>query len=77
MKYPLLVVEWDDAETNLGWEEVPEELNPARVITAGFLVLETERHILLVGSYEPDGKHTNERMQIPKGMIISRKEIDA
>jgi len=77
MKYPLVIVEWDDAETFIGWEELPKELHVARVITVGFLAMESEKHILLIGSYEPEGKETNDRMQIPKGMIISRREINA
>jgi len=77
MRYPLLIVEWDDAETFNGWEPVPSELNFARVITVGFLAKETEKHMMLVASFEPEGLNTNERMQIPKGMIISRREINA
>lgn len=67
-KYPIIIVLWDDAETAGGWEEIPEEIKPAIATSVGFLVKESEEHILLVGSY--DDRHTNCRIQIPKRMII-------
>lgn len=72
-KYPLVEVIWDDASTDNGWEEPPEKLVPELVTTVGFLVRETATHILIANSYDPN--HTNGRIQIPTGMIISRKVL--
>lgn len=72
-KFKLIEVTWDDAQTDDGWGEAPEVLEPALVTTVGFLVRETKEHLLIASSY--DDKHTNGRIQIPKGMIKSRKEI--
>lgn len=72
-KYPLIEVIWDDASTDNGWEPVPEELKAELVTTVGFLVRETDKHLLIANSYDPN--HTNGRIQIPVGMIVSRKVI--
>lgn len=72
-RYPLIEVIWDDASTDNGWEPVPTELTPELVTTVGFLVRETDKHLLIANSYDPN--HTNGRIQIPVGMIVSRKVI--
>ena len=72
-KYPLVEVIWDDASTDNGWEPVPTELQAELVTTVGFLVRETDKHLLIANSYDPN--HTNGRIQIPVGMIVSRKVI--
>lgn len=72
-KYPLIEVIWDDASTDNGWDAVPETLSPELVTTVGFLVRETDAHLLIANSYDPN--HTNGRIQIPKGMVISRKVL--
>lgn len=72
-KYPLIEVIWDDASTDNGWEAVPESLVPELVTTVGFLVRETDKHLLIASSYDPN--HTNGRIQIPLGMVVSRKVL--
>lgn len=72
-KYKLIEIEWDDAQTDDGWEEAPDDLEPALAITVGFLIRETKDHLLIASTY--DEKHTNARLQIPKKMIVSRKEL--
>lgn len=71
-RYPLVVVEWDDAETSGGWEEPPAELGEAIAITVGFLIRETTKHLLIASSYDSTNTHTNGRIQIPIGMIKTR-----
>ena len=71
-RYPLIVVEWDDAETSGGWEEPPAELGEARAITVGFLIRETSKHLLIASSYDSTNTHTNGRIQIPVGMVKTR-----
>lgn len=72
-KYPLVYIEWDDAEADNGWEEAPVDLKEAIAITVGFLVRETEKHLLIASSY--DNHHTNGRLQIPRGMVKSMKVL--
>lgn len=72
-KYPLLVVTWDDAESDDGWEEAPTTLEAALATSVGFLVRQTQEYILLAQSY--DNGHTNGRFQIPKVNIKDMKEI--
>lgn len=73
-KYNLVEVIWDDAESDYGWEELPEdELKPKLVTTVAFLIKESEHHILLASSY--DDHMTNNRMQIPRGMIKDFKVL--
>lgn len=72
-KYKLYEIIWDDAQTDDGWDEPPEDLKPAVAVTVGFVVRETKNHILIASTY--DESHTNGRLQIPKKMIISKKEI--
>ena len=72
-KYPLVEIIWDDASTDNGWEPVPEDLNAELVTTVGFLVRENATHLLIANSYDPN--HTNGRIQIPIGMVLSRKVI--
>jgi hypothetical protein len=72
-KYPVVVVTWDDAESDDGWGEAPEELEPKLATSVGFLVRQTEKYILLAMSY--DNGHTNGRFQIPKALIKETKEI--
>jgi len=72
-KYSLIEITWDDAATDSGWEDVPKKLEPSLAMTVGFLVRETKDHILVASTY--DDNHTNARIQIPKKLIKSRKEI--
>ena len=71
-RYPLVVVEWDDAETSGGWEEPPADLGEAIAITVGFLIRETTKHLLIASSYDSTNTHTNGRIQIPVGMIKTK-----
>lgn len=66
-KYPVVVIIWDDAETAGGWEEIPEEIKPAIATSMGFLIKESDDHVLIASSY--DERHVNGRLQIPRGMI--------
>lgn len=72
-KYPLVEVQWDDAEVDTGWTETPDKLEPSIATTVGFLVKETRNHILIASTY--DELHINGTIQIPKKMIKTRKEI--
>jgi hypothetical protein len=72
-KFPIVEVIWDDAETDMGWDLIPQELSPAVATTVGFLAKETQDHLLICSTY--DKHHTNARLQIPKKMVISLREL--
>jgi len=76
---PLVEVVWDDAESGNGWEvEIPETLKDRLCLTVGFLVKETENHILIASTISQDVKenlHFNCYLQIPMGMVKSLKKL--
>lgn len=67
--YPIVLVTWDDAAGfRHGWTSKDEPLVPQLAISVGFLIQETENHILIAQDADGDGSH-NGRGQIPRGMI--------
>ena len=71
--YDLYEVWWDDAAgLRNGWMERTEHPKPQMVISVGFLISETEDHIIIAQDTDPDGQH-NGRTQIPRGMIKHAK----
>lgn len=71
--YPLVLVEWKDAQTSHGWEEETElESTLPNIITVGFLLLETSDAFLICSTVGMD-KTSNSRLLIPKGMVTSSK----
>ena len=74
----LEIVEWDDAETKIGWvdHDVALELfrePPPRVVTVGFVIHETEDSLWLASSIKPGG--WGELSRIPAGMVRRREEV--
>lgn len=79
LKYPFVIVVWDDAESNDSWQELNEhkELKPTLALTAGFLVKENKDYVLIADSYflEEDSKIISNTTKIPKGMIKELHEV--
>jgi len=75
LKFPLVEIRWDDAETSGGWEQATD-LAPkhAEAITVGFLVAETADHVVIANTVGEDGS-TNGRIQIPSKMILKRRTM--
>lgn len=77
--YPLVEVIWDDAASNsASWVDVDDVAKPEQVNTTGFLVKETDTYITVAGSVSNDEeniKNVGSTMTIPKGMIVSRREV--
>ena len=72
MRYPLVHIEWDDASADNKWVSVDDiEIDDGTVTTIGFLVKETDKHIVIASTCW--GSDVNAMMQIPKAMIVSRK----
>lgn len=71
--YPLIMVEWKDAQTSHGWEEETEvDTNLPTVMTIGFLIRETTDAFLICSTVGLD-KTNNSRLLIPKGMVTNSK----
>lgn len=77
--YPLTEVIWDDAASNSeSWVHLDDVIQPERVNTTGFLVKETEDYITIaasVSAIEDYIETVGNTMTIPKGMIVSRREV--
>lgn len=77
--YPFVEIVWDDAASNSAtWVEVSEVTAPEQVITRGFMVKETDTYVCLAGSVSNEELHeqtVGNTMTIPKGMIVSRREL--
>ena len=77
-KYPLFVVIWDDAESEVSWQEEPlEPLAPCLCTSIGFLVRDEPDRILIADSYFPGTRTISNTIKIPRGMIREMYEIRA
>jgi hypothetical protein len=80
MKYPLVMIEWYDAESEVTWEDpkaVAEWSKKDFIATeVGFLIHEDKNHIVLTSQIGSDGTIGN-RTRIPKPWLKSRKKIKA
>lgn len=71
-KYPVVIVEWDDAAGEPGWFHTPEvDAEPLRCISVGFLVAETEKAICIATTYTEKYDKIADYVTIPRGMIVS------
>lgn len=77
--YPLVEVIWDDAASNSeSWVHIDEIVVPERVNTTGFLVKETDTYLTIaasVSAVEDYIETVGNTMTIPKGMIVTRREV--
>lgn len=76
-KHDIELIVWRDAVADSGWK-VAEDIEPTQeVFSIGLLVVDTEDHIVLGGSWggEGDGLETNNRITIPTAWVKSRKKV--
>ena len=77
LRYSTYLIEWDDAMADASWEILREEdIKESKCYTLGFLVGETEKHIVIASTYDEESEYTNARLQIPKGMITKQIRVD-
>lgn len=75
-KYPLYVVVWDDAESEVSWQEEPlQPLEPCLCTSIGFLVRDEPDRILIADSYFPGTRTISNTIKIPRGMIREMYEV--
>lgn len=67
--YDLVEVIWNDASDLVsGWSKEIDADEPALALSVGFLVRETEEHIVIALDTDGEGNH-NGRSQVPRGMV--------
>lgn len=71
-----LIIEWHDATSNDGWTSPDADVDVEHIVSAGWLIKETEIYVTIAGSiYRNSPSTIGSTMTIPKGMIVSRKEV--
>lgn len=71
-----LIIEWQDATSNDGWTSPDADVDVEHIVSAGWLIKETDVYITIAGSiYRNSPSTIGSTMTIPKGMIVSRKEV--
>lgn len=75
-EYPLVAIEWDDAETDVGWQNREDHVEPTDKLayTVGYLIKKTANHIVIASTVGMDGS-TNNRIQIPYGMVKKLTDV--
>lgn len=77
--YKFIEVIWDDAASNSdAWVHKDDIALPEQVITRGWLIKEDERSVAIassVSNVEEFEDTVGNTMTIPRGMIISRREL--
>lgn len=69
--YPIVEIIWDDPTAlTHGWLDNTDlaDVKPGLVLSVGFLIQETEDHIIYASDLDPRGNH-NGRTQLPRGVI--------
>jgi len=76
MKYPLVLVIWDDAVSGHGWEAIQDiDSKPHEIHTVGYMVKQTKEAVTLVMSLDHENDYQNCTFVVPKGMIKEIKKL--
>lgn len=74
-KLDLVLIEWADAESQDAWTEMDDVRNvPKKVYSVGWLLLEDDDAVTLIGSKSSDDM-CFASVTIPKGMILKRTKL--
>lgn len=77
MKPKIVYVEWRDAVSTQGWEDLGYRASPAKCTTVGFLVKNRKKYVTIAATFAKSGiKESNNRISIPSDWISSMREID-
>lgn len=75
-KYDLVEITWEDAASSHGWEELEEtDIDEQLALTVGFLIKENGSRVVIAGTCGTTD--SNNRIQIPRGMIRNMKVLIA
>jgi len=72
----VVLIEWDDAVAGAGWIADHNGQRPDRCISIGAVVAEDAQSVTLAGTWglDCDGSlQSNNRMTIPRGMIVKQR----
>lgn len=74
------VVQWYDAAVSSGWAESHDGHASHLIVSAGWIVNESERDIVIAGDYSPDPREpnryeTNRRLAVPKAWVKTIKKL--
>ena len=67
------LIVWHDAVAGVGWADRGDESGTSVILSVGHVLTETPGYIVLAGSWDDEDTHSNNRMTIPKGMLIRRQ----
>jgi len=77
-KYPLVLVQWNDAQSDAGWgdiEDIKKWADEKYVVNeVGWLISKTKSHIVITNEVGNDGSIGN-RTKIPNTWVIDRKVL--
>lgn len=79
-KYPLVIVEWDDAYATSFWRDNDEldkiaNGNSFECINVGWMIRETKKCILLASRWSPNDEQFGLVERLPRKMIKSIKRL--
>ena len=79
MKPPrAILVEWHDAISTSGWEDIGTAEAPHLCRSLGFLVHETETFVVVAATWGQSGNdapQSNNRISIPRGWIVGIHDV--
>jgi hypothetical protein len=79
VKYPIEMVTWEDAynEDQSSWQSVDSiKVEPALIVSVGFLVKEGKKGIILAMDYDGDEDNCHAWSFIPKSVIQQRVRLE-
>jgi len=78
-KYPLVIVEWADAQSETAWDTKEKVFSWAEKSTIiqdiGWLIGETKLHIIICSQICKDDGDLGNRTKIPKAWVVSKKKV--
>ena len=75
--FKLMLIEWQDATTDHGWESTTEELSTCNITSIGWCISETDKAYVLAGDINgvKDDTETNRRIAIPKDWVVHVRKL--
>ena len=77
--YPLYLIHWVDALSDIGWADKEKVMNWGSVddfviSEVGWLIKETDKYLIITSQCSEDGDFGN-RTRIPKGWVKHKKKL--
>lgn len=76
VKWPLEMIEWDDASGKARWHYKKDKYEPERCFSVGWVVQDDDNVVVVAAGIGRTEKETiGDVTIVPKGMVISRKRL--